>query len=247
MKTKLKPIRVTTLKEDFVKQFENLILSGNINVGERLPSERELAEQMEVSRPVVHDGLLELSQKGLITIRPRHGSIVNDYRKSGSVELLNSLLHFSQGKLGPEILKGIEELRLVVEKEGLEFLLEQDKTYIQTCIKELTTSVNRSESLSVSGKSLLAEEDFNFHHCLLLFSGNIIYPLLLNSFKEAFINILSEYFSNSFLIEKITKNKKELIKSISQNNIKEAEKQLAILCKTTTYIKNLTNAEKKEG
>ena len=53
----LKPIRKDSLKDVFIKRFEDLILSGTFPVGQKLPSERELALQLSVSRPVVHEGL----------------------------------------------------------------------------------------------------------------------------------------------------------------------------------------------
>jgi len=55
--------------------------------------------QLGVSRPVVHEGLLELAARGLVTIRPRHGAIVSDYRTQGSVTMLASLLAYQQGEL----------------------------------------------------------------------------------------------------------------------------------------------------
>jgi GntR family transcriptional repressor for pyruvate dehydrogenase complex len=55
--------------------------------------------QLGVSRPVVHEGLLELVARGLVTIRPRHGAIVSDYRTQGSVTMLASLLAYQQGEL----------------------------------------------------------------------------------------------------------------------------------------------------
>lgn len=50
-----------TLKELFVEQLENLILSGKLSIGEKLPSERELADSMQVSRSVVNAGLAEIA------------------------------------------------------------------------------------------------------------------------------------------------------------------------------------------
>jgi len=52
-----------TLKELFVKELENSILSGKLEVGTRLPSERELSEMMQVSRAVVNAGVVEMAKK----------------------------------------------------------------------------------------------------------------------------------------------------------------------------------------
>jgi len=52
-------------KEDFILRFEELILSGRFKAGERLPPERELAESLGASRPVVHAALGELAARGI--------------------------------------------------------------------------------------------------------------------------------------------------------------------------------------
>ncbi len=55
---------------------ERLILDGELAPGERLPSERELAEQLEVSRVSVREALRELESRGMIDRRPGRGTIV---------------------------------------------------------------------------------------------------------------------------------------------------------------------------
>ena len=56
-------ISTPSLKDLFVKELENKILSGELKVGDKLPSERELASSMQVSRAVVNAGIAELEQK----------------------------------------------------------------------------------------------------------------------------------------------------------------------------------------
>ena len=46
-----------SLKELFVQKLQSMILSGELSMGERLPSERELCQQMGVSRAVVTSGI----------------------------------------------------------------------------------------------------------------------------------------------------------------------------------------------
>jgi GntR family transcriptional regulator, transcriptional repressor for pyruvate dehydrogenase complex len=77
------------IKDVFVLRFEELILSGKIKIGQKLPSERELALQLRVGRPVVYEGMVELASRGLVSIKPRFGAIVNDYRKEGSLTVLH--------------------------------------------------------------------------------------------------------------------------------------------------------------
>ena len=87
-----------SLKDLFIKEIENLILSGKLSIGDKLPSERELAEQMGVSRIVINSGLNELAKAGFIEQKPRIGAYVADYRRTGTVETLLSILRFNGGR-----------------------------------------------------------------------------------------------------------------------------------------------------
>ena len=61
-----------------VEQIENLILKGVLHSGDRLPSERDLAEQLKVSRPVLRDALKTLEERRLIEARRGGGTYVCD-------------------------------------------------------------------------------------------------------------------------------------------------------------------------
>ncbi|MBW1814590.1 MAG: FadR family transcriptional regulator, partial [Deltaproteobacteria bacterium] len=117
MQELLKPIKSESLKEIFISRFENLILSGKLSIGQKLPSERELALQLGVSRPVVHEGLVDLASKGLITLTPRIGTVVNDYRTEGSLAMLTSLFNYHDGQLQPAILESVLDMRMLFERE----------------------------------------------------------------------------------------------------------------------------------
>ena len=69
-----KKISSPTLRELFVQQLEDLILSGKLKIGEKLPTERQLAESMQVSRSVVNNGLSDLEKKGFLVVKPRSGT-----------------------------------------------------------------------------------------------------------------------------------------------------------------------------
>ena len=63
-----------SLKELFVQQLQDRILSGDLPMGTKLPPERELCQQMRVSRAVVNSGVTELARQGFLEIRPRQGT-----------------------------------------------------------------------------------------------------------------------------------------------------------------------------
>lgn len=66
------------LSSAVVRQIEQLILRGILRPGERLPSERDLAEKLGVSRPSLRDAIAELAESGLLVSRAGAGVFVAD-------------------------------------------------------------------------------------------------------------------------------------------------------------------------
>ena len=66
------------LSQAVVKQIELLILRGILHPGERLPSERDLAERLGVSRPSLRDAVAMLQDAGLLVARANSGVFVAD-------------------------------------------------------------------------------------------------------------------------------------------------------------------------
>lgn len=71
-------VRPEKLAQSVIRQIELLILRGILRPGERLPSERELAERMDVSRPSLREAIGDLQQRGLLVARPNAGIYVAD-------------------------------------------------------------------------------------------------------------------------------------------------------------------------
>ena len=69
----LTPINRESLKGQIVTQIKTLMFSDKIQVGQKLPSERELAFRFKVSRVVVREALKSLEQSGLVEIRTGSG------------------------------------------------------------------------------------------------------------------------------------------------------------------------------
>ena len=63
---KFKAINTLSIKELFISQIEEMILSGELKPGDKLPTERELADEMNISKTIVHDGIRELARIGFL-------------------------------------------------------------------------------------------------------------------------------------------------------------------------------------
>ncbi|KEP69462.1 FCD domain-containing protein [Thioclava sp. BHET1] len=71
-------IQAEKLATAVVRQIEGLILQGILRPGERLPSERELAERLDVSRPSLREAVAQLQESGLLCARAGAGIFVAD-------------------------------------------------------------------------------------------------------------------------------------------------------------------------
>jgi len=71
-------IQTSRTADDVVHQIESLILEGVLRGGDRLPGERELARQFDISRPILRDALKRLENAGLLTSRHGGGTFVAD-------------------------------------------------------------------------------------------------------------------------------------------------------------------------
>lgn len=111
----LNKITVPSVREAFVQAIEDKILSGELKVGERLPSARQLCSDMGVSLTVVNAGMSELASKGFVEIRPRHGSFVADYRMQGTTETMVAIMRFNGGDLNKRDARSFWESRTAVD------------------------------------------------------------------------------------------------------------------------------------
>lgn len=70
------PVGHESLADAVVSQIEDLIASGILKQGRKLPSERDLAEMLHVSRPKLREALQVLEKRGLVTTKHGEGSFV---------------------------------------------------------------------------------------------------------------------------------------------------------------------------
>ncbi|MED5514957.1 pyruvate dehydrogenase complex transcriptional repressor PdhR [Pseudoalteromonas sp. GB43] len=85
-------IKAAKLSDVILQQLENMILEGSLAPGEKLPPERELAKQFEVSRPSLREAIQKLEAKGLVTRRQGGGTFVKNQLEEGLTDPLFDLI-----------------------------------------------------------------------------------------------------------------------------------------------------------
>lgn len=210
-------LNAPSLKELFVRELEHMILSGKLAVGVKLPSERELASSMQVSRAVVNAGLSEMAAKGFVEIRPRAGVYVADFRRRGTIDTLLSIMRYNGGVLRKSEIRSLLELRLVMENLAMELAIPR---LTQDDVQRLGTLCD-SFGASEDDPERAAAFVFEFHHELCVLSGNTLLPLIFYSFREPVISLWERYL-RLHGVARLHKNTADLFDCIRRRDLAAA-------------------------
>ena len=185
-------INALSLTDLFVQQIENMILSGELAVGEQLPPARELSIRMGVSRPVISAGLVELEKLGFVEVRPRQGVYVCDYRRKGSIETLVAIMRYNGGALRKNEVRSLLETREAMESLCVKLVCERVSTGELEQLSPILDGIRDAKNPEEA-----AEQTFVFHHELAVLSGNVLMPLLYHSFHPQGVYLWSMYCKRS--------------------------------------------------
>jgi GntR family transcriptional repressor for pyruvate dehydrogenase complex len=115
------------------KYLEDRITSGGYEPGARLPSERQLAEELHVSRPIVREALRALVERRLIEVLPGRGAFVST---DGSVAAANSLdsLYRFENATARDLIEAREMLECTAAELASERASEQDLAGLEAAV-----------------------------------------------------------------------------------------------------------------
>lgn len=193
-----------SLRELFVQQLEHMILAGKLNIGEKLPPERQLAEAMQVSRAVVNNGISDLEKKGFLIVKPRSGTYVADYRRKGTIDTLLAIMSYNGGKLRNEEIKSIFEVRIALDTLAAQLCINHITDDEVTILRKTLEPLRNADSITIASQSA-----FDFQHEFALMSGNTLIPLIFQSFYTP-IFTMWERFCTLYGIQALYENNYKL-------------------------------------
>ena len=169
-----KPIKQLRVSEEVAKQLKQSILQGNFNTGDKLPAERDLAEEFQVSRVAIREALRKLENSGFIVTRQgvTGGAYVTDLTFEYLVSAFLDL--FLADKISvPEL----RQVRLIIEPEVARLAASNiTPEYAQRLKHSLEV-----EELPISSLSEDMERKQKVHIILAEMSGNRILEALVRS------------------------------------------------------------------
>ena len=149
-----KTIEVVTPVDKIIRQIRGLIVSGYLNPGDKLPSERKLSEKLGVGRTYIRDAVKKLEFFGVLTTLPQSGVVVNGVDISAMEGLFSNIMKIER----PDFFS-LVETRVNMEIFSMRCAAERRT---EDDINELEKALEAYEDKAK--KHLSAEnEDFLFH------------------------------------------------------------------------------------
>jgi GntR family transcriptional repressor for pyruvate dehydrogenase complex len=162
-----------TTAEEVVARLRDMIHSGEILAGDRLPPERDLAKLLGVSRPTLRAGIRSLSTVGILQSRQGAGTFVSDAKGSPTLDssplrMLSALHGFTSDEMF--------EARLALEMSIAGLAAERATSEQMTLMAEEITGMYAS----LTDPEQYLVHDMKFHQTIAAASGNRILTALMN-------------------------------------------------------------------
>ena len=183
-------IDAPSIKELFLTQIEEMILSGELKPDDRLPSERELADTMGISKTIVHEGIRELTRMGFLEVKSRKGVYVADYARTGNLDTLFAIIRYRGGMPDKKMLIDLLNVRIYLECPAIEELALR---HAPDDIQQLELLQEDMKKAICSDIQTFASTLFMYRKTLSALSGNCIVPLIMNAFFTASISAWTDY------------------------------------------------------
>jgi GntR family transcriptional regulator, transcriptional repressor for pyruvate dehydrogenase complex len=160
------------LYEQVADYIEELVSSGQLRPGDKLPPERELAETLRVARGVVREAVKVLAARGLVTVKPGLGTYISEVSADAISDHLDRYF-----RLGNQSHSDLIELRQILEVEFAALAAQraqpEDLHGMRTAIAEMDRNIDRAQPY--------IDADQAFHLAVARAARNEMFPLLIEA------------------------------------------------------------------
>lgn len=165
------------LRSELANTLAAQIESGDLQPGQKLPTEQAIMKATGVSRTVVREALATLRAKGLIVTRQGYGAVVTNDPKPPAFSIVPNDLETIDDVLN------VLELRLGIECEAVALAAlrscDQDIARLQFCLDSIDSAI--------ADGGYGAKEDFAFHRSITVASRNPYYARVFDAYESAMI------------------------------------------------------------
>ncbi len=168
------PIKTKKIYEEIMEQIRRMITQGDLQPGDKLPAERELAETLGVSRTSVREALTALGALGLIEVRSGEGTFI---RRSNDLETFEPLSVLLAVERNPGV--QLMEVRRILETECAALAAKRATPADLEKIEAAFQTMKNADSIQAA-----VEADLRFHYTIAEATKNTVLLRIMNTVAD---------------------------------------------------------------
>jgi GntR family transcriptional regulator, transcriptional repressor for pyruvate dehydrogenase complex len=217
MESPYQAIKHNTLADGIVEQIEKLVLNRKLQVGAPLPSERELAHELQVGRQALREAMRILAQKGLVQVLPGRGTFV----AQPSADFLSDSL-YTYLCLNPHLVRDFLETRRVIETEAAaiaaERAPEESLIAMEKAVDDMATHI--------ADQNRWIDADLAFHTELARATGNQVILLLTLSLRDAMRGSIHYFASTPHIVSASVDLHRNVYNAVAARQVEAARRAM---------------------
>lgn len=208
-----KPIRPKKISEEIVEQIKELISAGDLKPGEKIPSERDLAVMLGVSRPSVREAIMVLDAMGLVEARQGGGTYVRSLTSAALSDPLTALVEEN-----PALLHALVEVRMGLETWSAHLAAARATDEDIQRMRDLLAIMEKQAAQG----GWDAEVDSQFHYAITAATHNTLQMHVLNTIHSLFhktIQVaLTEFYRKAGMVELLLDQHRAIYQAIAERD-----------------------------
>lgn len=217
-----KPIRPKKISEEIVEQIKELITQGELTPGKRIPSERELASFLGVSRPSVREAIMVLEAMGYLESRQGGGTYVRSLAENSLADPLAMLMSTND----PRMMNYLIEVRMGIEAWGAYLAAQRATDSDIATLRELLAVMEQQSS----DGGWDADIDAEFHYSLMAATHNTLQMHIMNTIQGLFRRGVefahTQLYPQEGLIDLLKKQHREIVEAIAEHDPDRARQMM---------------------
>jgi len=221
---KIKPVRVY---ESVIEQIVTLIKNNKLKPGDKLPSERELAQKFFINRAPLREAFRVLEYRGLIESKPGGGRFIRDLRNDLYTDNEDVILNLTKYSI-LELLEAREVLEVKIAEIAAKKALEKDIIFIEEVMNKTKYKENSVK--------LIMEYDTEFHLSVSKATHNFVFVNMMKSHLDLLNETREKTMNVPGRLEKQFQEHRLIFEAIRNHDVKKAGEA------TLDHLKNIRNA-----
>jgi len=235
-----KTARVNRISQNIVEQIRETIISGRLKPGDRLPSEKDLSVEFGVSKASLREALRALEALGMLEVKQGMGggAFVTEVDLETARNNMFNYIFFQNPSIGE-----FTQLRTFIEPPVAEIAALK---CTQADLDYLEDNLNRTRE-KMDSVPFYYELDTKFHHRIAQISGNRLICFVIDSLKNAIVQIklqleldrdfsIQVYKAHMRLFDALRKRDPELARAEMHRHIVEVDERMKHYCDGDTLF-----------